>query len=570
MWVAIVMRSTFTAGNFQCFGSEWSAFRPAPPKEVKAAITRCGTVTAITILLVCMQAVSVGFAALKRVPGTSLFNATNVLRFRIDLSKADWNALEQSNRTYVAGSFAHGTNVLSRVGIRLKGKRTFQPLDGKPSFSIKFNEFRDQHYVGLSKIILNNSVTDPSYLREFISNEMFRNAGVPAPRVAHARVELNGRDLGFYVVVEGITKAFLRQHFARDNGNVYEGEFKDIDRILDQDGGVSRDQADLKVLRSAAEIREPSERWNRLAEVLDVDGFISFAVMEQMTGQNDGYSVQANNYRVYHDPGSDRFVFFPHGLDGTFTDGNFTIRAPMDRIVNRAVLKTHEGRLAYRKATEDLFSRAFVTSRLVERVSRTADRLRSAAINAAEASQIDLSCSNLCQIIRERATNISNQTAHCKLKPANFDEEGVALLAGWQGSVFGKASLEEKIVGGRLVWHLQSHEELSRISYRTRVLLDPGKYVFSGEIRVAKVEPSKTAHLRAEALFRPFEGLGGVVLYAIGNPRKNFVIGNSDWTEHKYPFEIEYGPQEIELAWEFVESKGEAWLRKDSFRLKRQ
>jgi len=543
-------------------------------KEVKATMALCRTVAATAIGFVWMQQVSaepkIFVSSQSEAPGTALFNATNVLRFRIDLSESDWNALKQSNRTYVAGSFAHGTNVLRNVGVRLKGKSTFQGLDQKPSLSIKFNQFGDQRYLGLTKILLNNSTTDASSLREYVANELFRAAGVPAPRVTHARVELNGRDLGLYVVVEGITKGFLREHFTRDSGNVYEGEFRDINRSLGQEGGDEAGQLDLGALRGTAKVSDAAERWRRLQDVLDVERFISFAVIEQMTGQNDGYLNQANNYRIYHDPESERLVFFPHGLDGTFTDANFTIRPPVERIVARAVLQTHEGRRAYRRTAEELFSRVFVAGRLVEQVNRAADRLRNAAINGEEVSQISLSCSNLCEIIHERAASISSQIANPELELVQFNENGIATVTGWNGSVFGKAKLEEKVVDGKSIWHVQSHEDFSGASYRTRVLLDPGKYVLSGEMRIAKVEPSKSAHLRAEALFRPFGKAGGVVLYAIGEPKRDFLTGDADWKEYQYPFEINYGPQEIELAWEFIESKGEAWVRTDSFRLIRR
>lgn len=40
---------------------------------------------------------------------------------------------------------------------------------------------------------------------------MFVEAGVPAPKVEHATVVLNGQDRGLYVVSEGWGKPFLRR-----------------------------------------------------------------------------------------------------------------------------------------------------------------------------------------------------------------------------------------------------------------------------------------------------------------------------------------------------------------------
>ena len=42
---------------------------------------------------------------------------------------------------------------------------------------------------------------------------MFEKAGLPAPRCNFARVSMNGEDLGIYVHVEPVKKAFLRDNF---------------------------------------------------------------------------------------------------------------------------------------------------------------------------------------------------------------------------------------------------------------------------------------------------------------------------------------------------------------------
>jgi hypothetical protein len=63
-------------------------------------------------------------------------------------------------------------------------------------------------------------------MTELICGELLRAAGVPAPRITHARVMLNGRNLGLYVLVEEFDKTFLGRHFSNPNGNCYDGERK--------------------------------------------------------------------------------------------------------------------------------------------------------------------------------------------------------------------------------------------------------------------------------------------------------------------------------------------------------
>src|SRR5262249_24800029 len=112
------------------------------------------------------------------------------------------------------------------VGIHLKGSTgSFRSLDDKPAFTLNFDRFsRGTRFHGLRKIHLNNSVEDPSYLNEMIGSELFRAAGVPAPRVTHARVELNGTPLGLYVLKEGFTEDLAGRYFKRTDGNWSESD----------------------------------------------------------------------------------------------------------------------------------------------------------------------------------------------------------------------------------------------------------------------------------------------------------------------------------------------------------
>src|SRR5438046_2663916 len=127
----------------------------------------------------------------------------------------------------------------------------YHPVDGKPSLTLSFDKFvPGQRFHGLSKIHLNNSVEDPSYLHECLGAELFGAAGVPAPRVAHALVELNGRKLGLYLLKEGFTQEFLGQYFHRTDGNLYENDpsREEPGRMRRDSGRGPDDRADLKIL----------------------------------------------------------------------------------------------------------------------------------------------------------------------------------------------------------------------------------------------------------------------------------------------------------------------------------
>src|ERR1051326_8896354 len=130
------------------------------------------------------------------------FADRSVRLFRIELTDAGMNSLRRGARVYVSGTVLEGGRVYTNVGIHLKGMGSFQSLDQKPSFVIKFNKYLpEESYCGLTKLMLNNSIQDQSFLSELLATQLFRDAGVPAARVTHSRVMLNGRDLGLYVAI---------------------------------------------------------------------------------------------------------------------------------------------------------------------------------------------------------------------------------------------------------------------------------------------------------------------------------------------------------------------------------
>ena len=161
-----------------------------------------------------------------------------VPHLKIEITGTNWTALQRNSRAYVRATIHDGDKVYTEVGIHLKGAAgSSRDLNDKPALTLKFDKFRDgQRFHGLDKIHLNNSVQDGSYMTELICGELFRAAGVPAARTTHARVGLNGRDLGLYVLKEGFNKTFLRRYFSDPNGNLYDGGFHKSFRGEDFDG----------------------------------------------------------------------------------------------------------------------------------------------------------------------------------------------------------------------------------------------------------------------------------------------------------------------------------------------
>jgi len=209
--------------------------------------------------------------------------------FQVELPAASMNSLRQQPRLYVSGTLREAGHIFTNIGVRLKGIASFQPLDQKPSLVLKFDAFRPgQQYCGLTKLMLNNAVQDSTYLSELLATELFRNAGVPAARVTHARVSLNGRDLGLCVAIEAMNQRFLKHNFKSSKGNLYEGYVGDIDTHLEQDNGHDTGQQDVRALLAACRIPDMPQRFQWLCKVLDVDRFASFPAVEMLISDCDG------------------------------------------------------------------------------------------------------------------------------------------------------------------------------------------------------------------------------------------------------------------------------------------
>lgn len=289
----------------------------------------------ILLLLLLLDFHSGGFAAEpptvapRSVDEAGRLFETLVPQVEISLSAEALQSLRTQPREYVKVTLREGTNVFANVGLKLKGSRgSFRPVDDRPALTLNVDKFqKGQTFHGLDKLHLNNSVQDPTLMDEMICSELFRLAGVPTARATLAHVKFNARELGFYVLKEGYNNRFLKRNYKDASGNLYDGGFlMDVDEALKKDAGTgANDWSDLVKLADAANEPDLAKRKERLEGILDVDKFMTFSALEMLTCDWDGYVQNRNNYRLYHDPSTGKFVFIPHGLDQMFGDVNYPI-----------------------------------------------------------------------------------------------------------------------------------------------------------------------------------------------------------------------------------------------------
>lgn len=268
--------------------------------------------------------------------------------------------LMKEPRKYVKATVTEGDTVYQDVAVHLRGGLgSFRALHDKAGFTFNMNKFAtNSSFHGMDKWHLANSAQDGSYLSELVCNEMLRAAGLPAPRVTHATVSINGQMRGFYVVKEGYDKHFLKQNFKTADGNFYDGGFlRDVDQNLQlvRTRKDVKDWADLKALVAAAREPDPAKRFARLEKLLDMDMFISGFCIQAILGDWDGYVFNRNNYRVYHDPDRDKVIILPSGLDQEFGNADQgPLVPPMKGMIAIAVFNTPEGKARYLKRMAEI------------------------------------------------------------------------------------------------------------------------------------------------------------------------------------------------------------------------
>lgn len=274
----------------------------------------------------------------------AFFSLQRIHVLDIELGDDAYDDLQDEPREYVHGDITLDGIGYDDVAVRLKGGAgSFVPLDGdypeesgdgngnpgKSAFILNLDKYvDDQTHLGLEKLTVNNLVQDDSCVHETAGYALFREGEVPAPRTAYVTVSLNGETMGLYLLVESQDNdVYLEDWFDTDEGNIYEGAYgQDVymEHVeeLDQDNGDDESRDDLRelaMLLDEVEAIGGDEGYELMAQLIDMDEYLTFAATELYLGHWDGYTPSANNYKMHHTPDG-RWAWMPWGADQLFED----------------------------------------------------------------------------------------------------------------------------------------------------------------------------------------------------------------------------------------------------------
>ena len=326
---------------------------------------------------------------------------------------------EKSSRRGLAGylgvdhQYGQGDAVIDGVtmigiGIRFKGNGSFIGgyRTGKYSFKLDFSEYRKGVlFRGLKKLNLNNSLSDPSMLREALSYELFREAGVFCSRTGFARVSLQigpqrSKVLGLYTIVEQVDKRFLKNRYGDSKGLLLKPSTFRVLRYLGEEWAAYKKAYVPKTTATEMQQRRVID-FTRLVNkgsdedfaeefdnYVDAEQFLRFLAVNVLLSNLDSFLGGSQNYYIYLEPKSNQFHFLPWDLDISFgaqdmggtpqSRRNLSIEHPQtgEHALIERVLKIPRHRRRYRELLGEYLGTVSARDKMLSQIDRGATFLR--------------------------------------------------------------------------------------------------------------------------------------------------------------------------------------------------
>ena len=297
------------------------------------------------------------------------------------------------------------------VGVRYKGNGTFMESRGslKRSLKVDLSHFgKGQKLAGVSRLNLHNNVTDGSWMNEVLSYRLYRDAGVPAPQTAYARVyvtvpgKFDHQYLGLYSLVEDVDRLFAQQHFGTRRGALFKPVTPSLFSDLGNDWTAYKQTYDPKtplfdeqkerVIEFARLVTKADDKTfaDKVGEFIDLEEFARFMAVMVFLSDMDGILGPGQNLYLFLHPKSQWFEFIPWDQDHSF--GQFAMRGSQQQRENLSIAKPWDGenrfleriyqvtefQKLYRAALKEFSQTIFKPDRFHQQVDEMAAVLRSA------------------------------------------------------------------------------------------------------------------------------------------------------------------------------------------------
>ena len=235
--------------------------------------------------------------------------------------------LTPGNPVYVPCTVVFNGKKWTKVGIRFKGNSslafTWKAGIYKLALRLDLDKFEDeypdiknQRFFGFKELSLANQFTDLSLMREKVTADIFRKAGVPAPMTAYYSIYIDKGDgptyFGLYTMVEVPRSPMFDSQFIKSGGNLYKPDGQGATWVAFNEESFAKktnksekDYSDIQAAINALhKENENIETWrDNLNKFFNIYGFVKWLAVNTVMTNWDSYGNAPHNYFLYGDPG---------------------------------------------------------------------------------------------------------------------------------------------------------------------------------------------------------------------------------------------------------------------------
>ncbi len=363
----------------------------------------------------------------------AIFDSGRLHEVQLVLDPDDWRALCEASieHQYFTANITIDGESLPLVGIRARGYGSRNT--NKPNIKVDMNKHAPaQEFHGYKSLVLNADIQDPTFLREQLAFDVFGAMGIPTPLLSHARLTVNGEYWGVYMLVEPVTKPFLRRRLNEDGGNLFDYEwtfsygleFLGADPVryvpLPFQPQTHEDDLDpsglINFIRAINETPDATFVQS-MSSYLDVDQFLTYVAVENAIAETDGMlgEWRINNFYLYQYQGQERFVFIPWDKDTSFQASTWPLMLNLDTcVLTRRLVADPAKRAVYVEAVKTAVNSYVNSSWLTPRLDAAYDQIRPAVLADPKKPQTnnawEKAVTRLRDTVNERRQDVLSQT----------------------------------------------------------------------------------------------------------------------------------------------------------------
>ena len=217
----------------------------------------------------------------------------DILNIEINTTEDDWEYLmnNAADKPWITANISINGESYENVGIKTKGNTSLSQISmtGNDRYSLKvsFGKYTDgQTCYGLDKLVLNNIYSDNTYLKEYMSYNLFQFMNVPSSLCTFANITVNGEHYGFFLALEDTDDSFIERNYGEDSGvEAYKPESMDMAGGMHMPENMQNGGFGFSITRliSLTDQEGNSVEWSDIAEDFDTENIESFTSKDGTT-----------------------------------------------------------------------------------------------------------------------------------------------------------------------------------------------------------------------------------------------------------------------------------------------